>query len=51
MPFDVVEVRVARQQDPDVSHRVAQLLDAAGDPVVHLRHPGIDQDVSLRRGN
>jgi len=31
VPLDVIEVRMARQQDPDVGHSVAQLLDATGE--------------------
>ena len=51
VPFDVIEVRVARQHDFDLGHFEAELLDAPRDPVVHLVHAGVDQNVSLWCGD
>src|SRR5437867_10605992 len=51
MPFDVIEMGVAGEHDLDVGGLEAQLRDVVLDDVVHLVHAGVDQDMSLRRGD
>ena len=46
--FDVIEMRVAGEHDLDVGGLETKLRDAVLDDLMHLLHPGIDEDVSLQ---
>ena len=49
MALDVIKMGVAGEHNLDVGGLEAELGDAVLDYVVHFIHPGVDQNVPLRR--